>query len=71
VCISSLLLCFFLLTYNTSETDLDEVLQSKNVFSNVSKGVMAKRSDLQRAFNTTDDEKCCLIVSYICICVCM
>ncbi|XP_049849110.1 ribosome maturation protein SBDS-like isoform X1 [Schistocerca gregaria] len=42
------------------ESDLDEVLQSFKVFSNVSKGVIAKDKDLVRAFGTTDHAKVCL-----------
>lgn len=38
------------------EKDLDEVLQIDRVFMNVSKGVVAKKEDLIKAFNT-DDEK--------------
>ncbi|QDZ26034.1 ribosome maturation protein Sdo1/SBDS [Chloropicon primus] len=33
-----------------SEQDLDEVLQTDQVFSNVSKGIMAKEKDLKKAF---------------------
>lgn len=36
-----------------SEKDVDEVLQIANVFTNVSKGQVAKTSDLQAAFRTT------------------
>lgn len=36
------------------ETDLDEVLQIDSVFTNVSKGVVAKTSDLSKAFGTED-----------------
>ena len=43
-----------------SEKDLDEVLQSTTIFSNVSKGVLAKREDLLQVFGTDDDEKICL-----------
>lgn len=42
------------------EKDLDEVLQSTNVFHNVSKGVAAKDKDLQAAFGTTDHTAICL-----------
>ncbi|KAJ9095571.1 hypothetical protein QFC20_006618 [Naganishia adeliensis] len=35
------------------EKDVDEVLQIANVFTNVSKGLVAKSTDLQSAFNTT------------------
>ena len=36
------------------DTDLDNVLQISNVFTNVSKGEVAKTGDLQKAFNTKD-----------------
>uniref|UniRef100_A0A6U9QUQ6 C2H2-type domain-containing protein n=1 Tax=Picocystis salinarum TaxID=88271 RepID=A0A6U9QUQ6_9CHLO len=39
---------------NGIETDLDEVVQTTSVFSNVSKGVFASQEDLQRVFGTTD-----------------
>ena len=42
------------------EKDLDEVLQSMTVFSSVSKGVLAKKEDLQLVFGTDDEEKVCL-----------
>ena len=45
-----------------SETDIDQVLQTHNVFTSVSKGVLAKKSDLSECFNTTDEEKVCLEV---------
>ena len=32
------------------ETDIDEVLQTHTIFTNVSKGLMAKREDLTEAF---------------------
>ncbi|KDQ54940.1 hypothetical protein JAAARDRAFT_134882 [Jaapia argillacea MUCL 33604] len=38
---------------NGVETNLDDVLQIANVFVNVSKGEVAKSTDLQKAFNTT------------------
>ncbi|GAB2281248.1 hypothetical protein Dimus_015853 [Dionaea muscipula] len=44
------------------EKDLDEVLQSHTVYSNVSKGVLAKSKDLVVAFGTDDQEKICLEV---------
>jgi ribosome maturation protein SDO1 len=37
-----------------SETNLDEVLQSRNVFSNVSKGELAKTDKVTRAFGAAD-----------------
>ncbi|GJP73357.1 hypothetical protein CLOP_g4085 [Closterium sp. NIES-67] len=42
------------------EKDLDEVLQSQTVFSNVGKGTLAKSKDLVAAFGTDDQEKVCL-----------
>ena len=44
------------------EKDLDEVLQSHTVYSNVSKGVLAKNSDLVKAFGHDDHTKICLEV---------
>ncbi|EME27180.1 Ribosome maturation protein SBDS [Galdieria sulphuraria] len=45
---------------NGTEKDLDEVLQVENVFSNVSKGVVANKKDLLEAFQTTDIRKICV-----------
>ncbi|CAL1362785.1 unnamed protein product [Linum trigynum] len=42
------------------EKDLDEVLQSQTVYSNVSKGVLAKSKELIAAFGTDDQSKICL-----------
>ncbi|KAG9446242.1 hypothetical protein H6P81_012370 [Aristolochia fimbriata] len=42
------------------EKDLDEVLQSQTVYSNVSKGILAKSKDLKAAFGTDDQSKICL-----------
>ncbi|PRP74727.1 ribosome maturation protein SBDS-like isoform 2, partial [Planoprotostelium fungivorum] len=36
------------------EKDLDEVLQTPSVFINVSKGIVAKKDEIQKAFGTTD-----------------
>ena len=44
------------------EKDLDEVLQSHTVYSNVSKGVLAKSKDLVKAFGTDDQTKICIEV---------
>lgn len=41
-----------------SETNLDDVLQISNVFTNVSKGEVAKSGDLKKAFATTDVATC-------------
>lgn len=42
-----------------SETDLDEVLQAKTVFANVSKGQVAKKEDLVASFGTDDQTAIC------------
>ncbi|CAN1130346.1 Ribosome maturation protein SBDS [Linum perenne] len=42
------------------EKDLDEVLQSQTVYSNVSKGVLAKSKDLIKSFETDDQTTVCL-----------
>jgi ribosome maturation protein SDO1 len=41
---------------NGIEKDLDEVLQSRQIFLNVSKGDVAKRDDLIAAFGTDDED---------------
>jgi len=41
------------------EKDLDEVLQSHTVFLNVSKGQVAKKEDLTKAFATADQTEIC------------
>mmetsp|Transcript_15078 Transcript_15078/g.22108 ORF Transcript_15078/g.22108 Transcript_15078/m.22108 type:complete len:509 (-) Transcript_15078:520-2046(-) len=45
-----------------TETDLSEVLQTDRVFTNVSKGQFANKSDLQKAFQTKDEESICKII---------
>ncbi|KAL3858514.1 hypothetical protein ACJMK2_013099 [Sinanodonta woodiana] len=45
---------------NKVETDLDEVLQSYSVFTNVSKGEAAKVDDLKRIFDTDNQKEICL-----------
>ncbi|CAK9134243.1 unnamed protein product [Ilex paraguariensis] len=42
------------------EKDLDEVLQSQTVYSNVSKGILAKSKDLVATFATDDQSTICL-----------
>jgi len=39
------------------ETNLDDVLQSPIIFTNVSKGVAAKKQDLKRSFKTTNEDE--------------
>lgn len=47
---------------NGAETDVDEVLQIANVFTNVSKGILAKNSDLMTAFKTIVQLDICKII---------
>ncbi|XP_041456608.1 ribosome maturation protein SBDS-like [Lytechinus variegatus] len=44
---------------NKVEKDIDEVLQTHSVFVNVSKGQVAKREDLVKAFGTEDTTEIC------------
>lgn len=44
---------------NKIETDLDEVLQVQDVFTNVARGLVASKNDLLRGFDTTDKRKIC------------
>lgn len=48
-----------------SEKDLDEVLQTNTVFVNVSKGQVAKKDDLSKAFGTDDLTEICKQVSLL------
>lgn len=45
---------------NKVETDIDEVLQTHTVFTNVSKGEVAKAKDLQAVFGTENQTEICL-----------
>jgi ribosome maturation protein SDO1 len=38
------------------EQDLNEVLQTERIFTNVSKGQFTKAKDLEKAFGTKDEE---------------
>ncbi|CAN8065965.1 unnamed protein product [Agarophyton chilense] len=40
-----------------NEEDLDDVLQTTSIFSNVSKGILAKNKDLKDAFKTEDTQE--------------
>lgn len=40
-----------------NEKDLDEVLQTTSIFTNVSKGILTKQKDLSDAFKTDDKDK--------------
>lgn len=44
---------------NLVEKDIDEVLQTHTVFTNVSKGQVAKKEDLIKAFNSNDQTEIC------------
>ena len=44
------------------EKDLDEVLQTTSIFTNVSKAALAKHDDLLDVFGTADEEKVCRII---------
>lgn len=48
-----------------SEKNIDEVLQTQTVFSNVSKGQVAKRDDLIAAFGMEDQLEICKMVIII------
>lgn len=52
------------------EKDIDEVLQTHTVFSNVSKGILAKSKELIKAFGTDEHEKICLEVRVVFIVQC-
>nr|XP_039256176.1 ribosome maturation protein SBDS-like [Styela clava] len=45
---------------NKSEKDIDEVLQTDAIFTNVSKGQVAKKEDLKKSFGTDDVTKICV-----------
>ncbi|XP_022255321.1 ribosome maturation protein SBDS-like [Limulus polyphemus] len=44
---------------NNVEKDLDEVLQTNSIFTNVSKGQVAKKEDLIKCFKTEDQTEIC------------
>ena len=56
---------FLINNFFFSEKDINEVLQTQQVFTNVSKGQVAKREDLMQAFGTEDEKECCLKVCAI------
>jgi ribosome maturation protein SDO1 len=45
---------------NKIETDINEVLQIDSVFSNVSKGMLANKKDIEHAFGTTHKIAVCI-----------
>lgn len=54
-----------LLVFSSREKDLDEVLQTSSVFVNVSKGQVAKKDDLTKAFGTDDLTEICKQVRHV------
>ena len=53
---------FMFVFFNCREKDIDEVLQTHDVFVNVSKGQFAKAEDLKKAFGTDNQDEICLQV---------
>uniref|UniRef100_A0A0B7B1L1 Ribosome maturation protein SDO1/SBDS N-terminal domain-containing protein n=1 Tax=Arion vulgaris TaxID=1028688 RepID=A0A0B7B1L1_9EUPU len=47
---------------NKIETDIDEVLQTQKVFTNVSKGEFAKLTELKKIFDTDDEPEICKLI---------
>ena len=47
------------------ETDIDEVLQTHTVFTNVSKGEVAKATELKNIFGTDNQSEICLQVKQV------
>ena len=53
---------FFVICISCREKDIEEVLQTETVFTNVSRGEVAKAADLKKAFSSDDHKKICLEV---------
>ncbi|BFZ18510.1 hypothetical protein BsWGS_21549 [Bradybaena similaris] len=47
---------------NKIETDIDEVLQTQKVYTNVSKGEFAKQAELKKIFDTDDEVEICKLI---------
>jgi len=45
-----------------AEKDLDEVVQTQQIFTNVGKGQSAKKEDLVKAFGTEDEREICIMI---------
>lgn len=54
--------CEIALINRNSEKDIDEVWHSNTVFTNVSKGVAAKKDELKKCFGTEDKNACAMEV---------
>lgn len=63
--IDSLLQPYHTMFSFSSEKDIDEVLQTHAVFTNVSKGLVAKKEDLTRVFGTDNETDVCIQVCYL------
>lgn len=53
------------------EKDIDEVLQSETVFTNVSKGQVAKKEELIKCFSSEDQKKVSATVVYVSLAPCL
>lgn len=62
ICMAFYLLLIFLCFCHVSEKDIDEVLQTHTIFTNVSKGQVASKEDLMRVFGTDKETEVCLQV---------
>lgn len=61
-CNSGNIQIIFIYSFVSSEKDIDEVLQTHSVFTNVSKGQVAKKEDLQKVFDTDNVTDICKII---------
>jgi len=55
---------YILFVLNFREKNIDEVLQTQNVFVNVARGQLAKRDDLVECFETDNQLGICKTVSF-------
>ena len=52
----------YIVLFSIREKDMDEVVQTQQIFTNVSKGQLAKKEDLKKAFGTEDEKEICIQV---------
>ena len=52
--------CILLHLYEFSEKDLSQVLQMRAIYTNVAQGVIAKKSDVTKAFGKADIDTICI-----------